>query len=164
MICFREYPTEVLEVAKASSLYYADGEKKSYVNKLLLRDEVDGRPLQRWKLLPTSITNLGGYGRLTYGWSKPRSGVEPVTEPSLINSENQEWTIGKFSLNSFECSFFDQLVRDDKSVLTFENCPLVAVLKLKISQNGTIMLLIGNQPTMLPIRVGFAGFPVRSVV
>ena len=36
----------------------------------------------------------------------------------------------------FEHTFFDEVAIDAKSVLTFEKCPLVAELKLKMSQNG----------------------------
>ncbi len=36
------------------------------------------------------------------------------------------------SFKKFECSFSDQVAVDVKSVLTFENRPLVAELKLKI--------------------------------
>ena len=35
----------------------------------------------------------------------------------------------------FECSFFDPVCIDAKSVLTFEKCPLVAEVKLKVSEN-----------------------------
>ena len=35
----------------------------------------------------------------------------------------------------FERSFFDQVAIDAKTVLTFENCPQVAKLKFKMSQN-----------------------------
>ena len=36
----------------------------------------------------------------------------------------------------FERTFFDQVAIDAKSVSTFKKCPLVAELKLKMSQNG----------------------------
>ncbi len=40
----------------------------------------------------------------------------------------------------FECTFFDQVAIDAKTVLTFENYPLVAELKLKMSQNGLFFM------------------------
>ena len=39
-----------------------------------------------------------------------------------------------------ERSFFDQVAIDAKSALTFENRPLVAELKLKMSQNGRFFM------------------------
>ncbi len=34
-----------------------------------------------------------------------------------------------------ECCFFDQVAINDKSVVTFEKCPLVAQLNLRVSEN-----------------------------
>ena len=39
-----------------------------------------------------------------------------------------------------ERSFFDQVAIDDKSALTSENRPLMAELKLKMSQNGRFFM------------------------
>ena len=42
----------------------------------------------------------------------------------------------------FERSFFDQVAIDDKSALTFENCPLVEELKFKMSHNERIFIFV----------------------
>ena len=40
----------------------------------------------------------------------------------------------------FECTFFDQVAIDAKHVSTFKKCPLVAELKLQMSQNGQFFM------------------------
>ena len=52
-------------------------------------------------------------------------GIIPDMFGLIINFHNQ--TI----FQKCECTFLDQVARDSKSVLTFENCPLVAEVKLK---------------------------------
>ena len=40
----------------------------------------------------------------------------------------------------FDRTFFDQVAIDGKSVSTFKKCPLVAELKLQMSQNGQFFM------------------------
>ncbi len=46
----------------------------------------------------------------------------------------------KIVFKKFEHTFFDQVTVDAKRVSTFEKCPLVAELKLKMSQNGRFFM------------------------